>query len=254
MSVAWAQTDLIDVDKLAPLSLAELMNVPVVTASRQLESRDRSPAHILVFTREQIRERRYRNLADLLEDLPGVDVMRGTKSSAYNNFTFQGFSGTNKLLVLMDGVRVGNPAGGNFPLADNFALFAARQVEVLYGPAAALYGADAVAGVVNIVTDQTDAGQTGWVSAGAGAFGTREGSFLASMKADSGFTLTVGGHAQRSDRAPLDQYYPADFPAKNATTLGGAVVVPAAQREPYTGGISSQSFFARLDTGQGWVL
>ena len=119
-SAVWSQTDLSDVDKLAPMTLAELMNIPVVTASRQLESRDQSPAHILVFTREQIRERRYRNLIDLLEDLPGVGVMRGTKSSAYNNFTFQGFSGPNKLLVLMDGVRVGNPAGGNFPVAENF--------------------------------------------------------------------------------------------------------------------------------------
>ena len=254
VSTVWAQSDLSDVDQLAPMSLAELMNLPVVTASRQLESRDQSPAHILVITREQIRERRYRNLADLLEDLPGVDSMRGTKSSAYNNFTFQGFSGPNKLLVLMDGVRVGNPAGGSFPLADNYALYAAKQVEVVFGPAAALYGADAVAGVVNIVTDQTEAGQTGWVSAGGGSFGSREASFLASMKRDSGFSLTAGGHSQRSDRAPLNQYYPADFPAKNATTLGGTVMVPAAKRESYTGGIDSSSLFARLDTGTGWVL
>ena len=86
VSTVWAQSDLSDVDQLAPMSLAELMNLPVVTASRQLESRDQSPAHILVITREQIRERRYRNLADLLEDLPGVDVMRGTKSSARPRF------------------------------------------------------------------------------------------------------------------------------------------------------------------------
>ena len=125
---AWSQVIAAnEVDQLAPLSLAELMNLPVVTASRQLESRDQSPAHVLVFTREQIRERRYRSLADLLEDLPGVDFMRGTKSSAYNHFSFQGFAGPNKLLVLMDGVRVGNPAGGNFPLAENFALYAAKQ-------------------------------------------------------------------------------------------------------------------------------
>lgn len=252
--VVWAQTDASDVGKLAPLSLAELMNLPVVTASRQLESRDRSPAHILVITREQIRERRYRNLADLLEDLPGVDFMRGTRSSAYNGFTFQGFSGSNKLLVLLDGVRVGNPAGGGFPVADNFALYAARQVEVVFGPAAALYGADAVAGVVNIVTDHTDVGETGWVSAGAGAFGTRDASFLASMKRDSGFAFTAGGHSQRSDRAPLDQFYPADFPARDATTFGGNVVVPAANRERYTGGIRSESLFARLDAGPDWTF
>lgn len=254
MSPVWAQAESADVDKLAPLSLAELMNVPVVTASRQLETRDQSPAHILVITREQIRERRYRNLADLLEDLPGVDFMRGTKSSAFNNFTFQGFSGPNKLLVLMDGVRAGNPAGGSFPVADNFSLYMAKQVEVVFGPAAALYGADAVAGVVNIVTDHTDAGQTGWVSAGAGAFGSRDASFLTSLKRDSGWALTVGGHAQRSDRAPLNQYYPADFPARNATTFGGQLVVPAANREPYTGGIRSQSAFARLDMGTDWTF
>ena len=124
-----------DLDQLMPLSLMELINLPVVTASRQLETRDQTPSHILVFTREQIRERRYYNLADLLEDLPGVDFMRGTKSSAFNNFTIQGHSGSNKLLVMMDGVRIGNPAGGSFPVADNFALYAAKQVEVLFGPA-----------------------------------------------------------------------------------------------------------------------
>ena len=134
-----------DLDRIMPLSLTDLINLPVVTASRQLETRDQTPSHILVITREQIRERRYRNLADLLEDLPGVDFMRGTKSSAYNNFSVQGHTGPNKLLVMLDGVRIGNPAGGNFPVAENLALYSARQVEVLFGPAAALYGADAVA-------------------------------------------------------------------------------------------------------------
>ena len=252
---AWSQVIAAnEVDQLAPLSLAELMNLPVVTASRQLESRDQSPAHVLVFTREQIRERRYRSLADLLEDLPGVDFMRGTKSSAYNHFSFQGFAGPNKLLVLLDGVRVGNPAGGNFPLAENFALYAAKQVEVVYGPAAALYGADAVAGVVNIVTDVAESGQTAWVSAGAGRFGSREGSFFASKAFDAGLAVSVGGHTQRDDRAPLDRYYPSDFPARNATTLGGKVMVPAANREAYTGGIRSHSAFARVDVGNSWTF
>ena len=253
VGTAWSQVAAgSEVDSLATLSLAELMNLPVVTASRQMESRDQSPAHVLVFTREQIRERRYRNLADLLEDLPGVDFMRGTKSSAYNHFTVQGFAGPNRLLVLMDGVRVGNPAGGNFPVAENLALYAAKQVEVVYGPAAALYGADAVAGVVNIVTDVAESGQTGWVSVGAGRFGSREAAFYASKAYAGGLAVAVGGHSQRDDRAPLDRFYPSDFPARNATTLGGTVVVPAANREAYTGGIRSHSAFARLDVGAQW--
>jgi outer membrane receptor protein involved in Fe transport len=238
-----------DLDQLMPMSLMELINLPVVTASRQLETRDQTPSHILVFTREQIRERRYNNLADLLEDLPGVDFMRGTKSSSFNNFTFQGHSGSNKLLVMMDGVRIGNPAGGSFPVAENFALYAARRVEVLFGPAAALYGADAVAGVVNIITDPGEGGMENWVSLGQGSFGSTETSFMTGLRGENGLALSVGGHWQQSDRAPLDALYPGDFPRKNATTFGGLVVVPAANREAYVGDISSYSLFARLDHG-----
>jgi outer membrane cobalamin receptor len=191
-----------DVEKLMPLSLQELISLPVVTASRQAETRDQTPAHIVVVTREQIRERRYKNLADLLEDMPGVDFQRGTKSSQYNQFAVQGYVGPNKLLVMLDGVRINHPAGGNFPVAENLALYQARQVEFLYGPAAALYGADAVAGVVNIVTDRPDRNGA-WAEIGAGRFGSREASFMAGYKSENGLALNVGGHYQRTDRAPL---------------------------------------------------
>lgn len=241
-----------DVDRLMPLSLLELINIPVVTASRQRETRDQTPAHIMVFTRQQIRERRYRNLADLLEDLPGVDFMRGTKSSAYNNFTVQGYVGPNKLLVMLDGVRIGNPAGGAFPLAENFSLHLARQVEVLYGPAAALYGADAVAGVVNIITDRGGDGPGPWLSAGFGSFGSREAAFMAGRRSDSGIGVSIGGHWQRSDRAPLNEYFPNEFANRDARTFGGTVVVPASARESYNGEIASHSLYARLDLGKDW--
>lgn len=240
--------------KLLPLSLAELINIPVVTASRQPESRSHTPAHIIVISREQIRERRYRNLGDLLEDLPGVDFMRGTKSSAYNNFTVQGSNSNNKLLIMLDGVRIDHPSGGKIPVAENFALYHAKQVEILYGPAAALYGADAVAGVINILTDRGGEGPGAWAAIGAGSFGSREVSFMAGVKTESKVALSVGGHTQRSDRAPLDEYYPRDFPKVDARTFGGSVVVPATEREDYSGGIGSQSVYARLDVGDNLTL
>lgn len=239
-----------DLMRLLPLSLEELLNVPVTTASRREETRGQTPAHIVVVTRQQIRERRYRNLADLLEDLPGVDFMRGTKSSSYHNFSVQGFNSNNKLLIMLDGVRIDHPAGGKIPVAENFALQHARQVEVLYGPAAALYGADALAGVINIVTDRAGERPGAWVSLGRGAFGAEEGSFMAAARADNGLALSVGGHAQRADRARLDKYYPDDFPRVDAKTFGGQVVVPAAERERYVGDIGSHSLYARLDIGE----
>jgi outer membrane receptor for ferrienterochelin and colicins len=214
-SPAWAN-ETSDISHLLSLSLEDLINTPVVTASRQSETRAQTPAHILVITREQIQTRRYRNLADLMEDLPGVDFMRGSKSSAYNNFAMQGYSASNKLLVMLDGVRVGHPTGGNFPIAENFDLYPAKQVEVLYGPAAALYGADAVAGVINIITDPATDAPGGKVSLSGGNFGSRDASFTASIKNDRNLALSMGGHTQKSDRAALDKYYPDDFPKVDA--------------------------------------
>jgi outer membrane receptor protein involved in Fe transport len=243
-----------DVQGLLPLSLDELFATPVITASRHQESRTDSPAHIMVFTRDQIRERRYKNLADLLEDLPGVDFQRGTKSSLYNNFAFQGYVGNNKLLIMLDGVRIDQPVGGNIPVAENFALYNAKQVEVLYGPAAALYGADASAGVINIITDRAADNEGAWVSAGGGSFGAMEGSILAGVHLNDQIALTVGGHKQSSDRAKLDQYYPQDFPRVDAKTFSGTMAVPANARESYVGGIASDSLYARLDAGKDLTL
>lgn len=242
--------DMDDLTRLLPLSLEELLNTPVVTASRRQETRAETPAHIMVITREQIRDRRYRNLADLMEDLPGVDFMRGTKSSAYNNFALQGYSASNKILVMLDGVRVGHPAGGNFPVAENYALYMAKQVEVLFGPAAALYGADAVAGVINIITDAAAQAPGAQVTLSTGRFGSREVEFTGRLKTENDVALSMGGHWQRADRAPLNEYFPAEFTKVDARTFGGTVVVPAAAREDYVGDIGSHSFHARLDIGR----
>lgn len=243
-----------DVTPLLPLSLDQLIATPVITASRRAEARERTPAHIMVITRDQMRDRRYKNLADLLEDLPGVDFQRGTRSTQYNHFVFQGHVSNNKLLILLDGVRIDHPAGGKIPVAENFSLYFAKQVEVLYGPAAALYGADAFAGVINIITAKADDTPAGKVAVGGGSFGSLEGDFLASGRIGEGINITAGAHYQKSDRAPLDDDYPDSFPKVDARTFGGDVKVPAAQREDYAGDISSRSQYVRLDAGERLTL
>lgn len=225
---------------LLDLSLDDLMSIPIVTASRQVETRHDTPAHVMVITRNQIQDRRYKNLADLLEDLPGVDFQRGTKSSQYNQFTMQGNLGPNRLLILMDGVRVAHPSGGNYPIAENMALYMAKQVEVLYGPAAALYGADAVSGVINIITEAGNGEENSWVSAGAGNYGAREASFMSGFKGED-IKLSLGGHFQKSDRADLSKKYP-DYYKK--VDYSGS---PDSSREDYISEIDSYSIFARFD-------
>ena len=94
------------VGNLLPLSPYELLATAVVTASRRAEGR------------EQMRDRRHKSLADLREDLPGVDFQRATRSSRYNNFVFQGHVSNNKILILLDGVCIDHPAGGKIPVAE----------------------------------------------------------------------------------------------------------------------------------------
>ncbi len=242
-----------DAERLMGLSLQELIATPVVTASRQMETRDQTPAQIMVITREQIRERRYQSLADLMQDLPGVDWQSGTKSSQFNQFAVQGYVGPNKLLILMDGVRIGPPAGGSFPVADNLALYMAKQVEVLYGPAAALYGADAVAGVINIITEAGRGPQGSWASLGAGRFGEERGAFLAGLNAGQDLRLSLGGHWQQAERAPLNRYYPREFAPVPAISQG-QTIIPAHQRLPYVGDTASHSLYARADWAEQFTV
>lgn len=235
---------------LLELSLAELINTPVITASRSAENRDQTPAHIMVITRDQIRERRYKNLADLLEDMPGVDFQRGTKSSQFNQFTVQGNLGPNRLLVLLDGIRISQPSAGNYPIAENIALYQAKQVEFLYGPAAALYGADAVSGVVNIITEAGNQTDGSWISIGGGNFNSREHSMMAGFNGDNDVSFSIGAHWQESDRARLDKLYKSDF---NKVDSDGAII-KASQRERYRGETSSHSLFARLDVAEAFTF
>ncbi|WP_404301944.1 TonB-dependent receptor plug domain-containing protein [Alicycliphilus denitrificans] len=250
----WARGSLeADAQRLMSLSLQDLIATPVVTASRQEERRDQTPAQILVITREQIRERRYQSLADLMQDLPGMDWQGGTKSSQFNQFAVQGHVGPSKLLILMDGVRIGQPAGGNFPVASNLALYMAKQVEVLYGPAAALYGADAVAGVINIITEAGKGPRGSWAALGAGRFGAEKGAFLTGLDTVQGLHLSLGGHWQSADRAPLDRYYPREF-AKVPAVGNGQTLIPADLREPYVGSTASHSLYARADWAEQFTV
>ena len=235
--------------ELLQLSLEELLEIPVMTASKRMETRGDTPAHLVVITAEQIRDRRYRNLADLMEDLPGVDFMRGTKSSAFNNFSFQGQVSNNKLLILLDGVRIDHPAGGKIPVANNLALYNAKQVEVLYGPAAALYGADALAGVINIISERPRDADRVHVSVTSGENDHHKLEATASIRFTDKVALAVGAHDHADDRAFLPEDYPGDFPRVDAVAFDGTVMLPAAQREEYTGPISSGSRYARLDLG-----
>lgn len=242
------------IDQLSGLSLAELMNVEITTASKRSEDINDTPSTVFVITQEQIRQRRYTSLVDLLQDLPGVDVHRNTRSTVYHNVLLRGHLNNSKFLILQDGVRIEPAAGDQVPIAENFPLYHVKQVEILYGPAAALYGADAFAGVINLITEDGKSFNGAEVEL---TYGTDNYSYLsarAGAKLQNDIDLVIGAHLQRADMSPLHELYPKDFPKVDATTFDGRVKVPAAEREDYQGPISSHSIFAKLNMTEHFTL
>lgn len=128
-------------------------DIMVVTATRSKTSIREAPAAVYVITERQIQERGYRTLVDVLKDLPGFDVQH--TYGVYPDLIHQrGLIGTmQRTLAYVDGVPDNNifenaMLGGTvrFPL-DNV-----ERIEIVAGPASALYGANAFNGVINIIT------------------------------------------------------------------------------------------------------
>ncbi len=144
------QTPVLD---LAQLSIEDLMRIDVTSAGRKTQSLTDVAAAIFVITQDDIRRSGMTSVPDLLRLAPGVDVAQ-VDSSRWA-VSVRGFNGSyaNKLLVLVDGRSVYNRLfSGAFWDANDLLLDDIDRIEVIRGPGAAMWGANAVNGVINIVT------------------------------------------------------------------------------------------------------
>jgi iron complex outermembrane receptor protein len=162
---------------LTKVSIEDLMNMEVTSASKQEQKLSQVAAAIFVITQEDIRSSGALNIPDLLRMVPGLDVAQinaNTWAISSRGFNLQ-FA--NKLLVLIDGRAVYTPLFGgvnwdtqDVPLED------IERIEVIRGPGGTVWGANAVDGVINIITKKAEDTQGGLVTGGGGTlaeeFGT----------------------------------------------------------------------------------
>jgi len=138
------------------LSLEELLQVTVTTAGRKPQSLSKTPAAIFVVSQEDIQRSGARTIPDILRMVPGIQVQQVDASSWA--VTSRGSNGifANKLLVLMDGRTVYSPifSGVRWDIQDTD-LASIDRIEVIRGPGAAMWGSNAVNGVINIITKNT---------------------------------------------------------------------------------------------------
>jgi len=138
---------------LSKMNIEELMNVEVTSASKKAESLSQAPAAIFVITAEDIRHSGLSSLPELLRMVPGMTVQQvNAHSWTVSTRGFTGFP-NEKMLVLIDGRAVYDPlyGGVNWDVQD-VRLEDVERIEVIRGPGGTLWGANAVNGVINVIT------------------------------------------------------------------------------------------------------
>jgi iron complex outermembrane receptor protein len=165
------------VTDLMGLNLRDLMNVTVTSPSKRAQKYYATAAALFVITQDDIRRSGARSIPEALRLAPGVNVQQINANQYSISIRGQNDLFSNKLLVLIDGRPVYTPtfAGVWWP-ALNYPLQDIDRIEVLRGPSGAVWGANAVNGVINIITKNAHDTKGLMISGGTGShekgFGT----------------------------------------------------------------------------------
>ena len=180
-----------------PVAQAEIEPV-VVTADRNAQTLDKAAPNVSVVGRKTLNQASAQNLDDIVMYEPGVSVPSDNNRRGHAGINIRGIDG-NRILMMVDGVRIpesyaGGGSNGAISGRDMVESDTLKQVDIVKGPYSALYGSDALGGVVNMVTlspsDFVDAGKRGY-------FGLKHG--YRSRDRSHGVTATVAGFHENAE-------------------------------------------------------
>jgi iron complex outermembrane recepter protein len=184
---------------MADLSLEELADIEIVSVSRRLERLQDAPASIFVITNADIRRSSATTLPEALRLAPNLNVAQITASSYA--ISARGFNNSlgNKLLVLIDGRTVYSPifSGVNWD-TQQVMLEDIERIEVISGPGGTMWGANAVNGVINVITKRSSDSQGGIV-VGTGTNNNADGNIRYGGKLAGGGHYRIYGMGQSAD-------------------------------------------------------
>lgn len=187
----------LDVGAVRDMDIEDLMELPIHLASRQEESLQRSAAAVTVITADEIRRSGHQRLPDVLRMVPGLHVARitGNAWAISSRSVNMRFSGT--MLVLRDGRTLFSPLfGGVYWEQQDLMLEDVERIEIIRGPGAAQWGANAVSGVINVVTRDAKQAQGSLMVGRAGAGEAQTGGSLRwGSRVDDDVYMKVWGHA-----------------------------------------------------------
>jgi outer membrane receptor for ferrienterochelin and colicin len=214
----------------------DTVEMNVTSASRSSKRIDELPITIYVVTREEIIRNHYNSLIDIIKSLPGMLVSQPGTGELGESFKLRGLIGNLYTMILINGLPVKPSAVVGMPIGAQLPVRQAERIEIIYGPAAAIYGADAVSGVINIITKEADKGTFVMGDVGLGQLEYRNGNFMMGGKTGKNKNILqysfYGGLSEVSDlnvKRGYDKIYnPLQYLQEKGITynIGGTTYLP----------------------------
>lgn len=202
-------------DEFLNLSLEELMQINVISASLKKEDIDLAPSNITVITKKMIDERGYQTLVEVCEDIPGFDFLifedGGGEYPTFNMNRGVGTLGNEKILVMVDGIIQNNISfNWSFLWTYENMFNDIERIEIIEGPGSSIYGAQAYSGVIHFITRSDFDGIEAKVSYGSNF--TRVLDLYAGKQFENDINLSFAIHKYDSDGdGGKDRYDPGNY-------------------------------------------
>jgi vitamin B12 transporter len=193
-AAAWAAVAALSVPGLAQAEEREAERVEpiVVTATRIPQKVSEQASAVSVVTREEFELKGSVVAGDALKELPGVNVQRSGSPGSRENVKIRGGKSTH-VLVMIDGFQVNSPTSGEFDIG-SFSLDGFERVEVVRGAQSALYGSNAMGGVVNFIPRRGEEGREVGLRLGGGSHESLDwGGFVQGGAERGNFHVSAGG-------------------------------------------------------------
>jgi vitamin B12 transporter len=198
----------------------------VVTATKTETPAGQLGASVSVVTEDDFKTYHYPTVDEALRNVPGVEIRRSGSFGKTSAITIRG-ANTKQVQVLVDGMRVKNPTLGEVDLSD-ISPDLIERIEVIRGPQSTLYGADAIGGVINIITKKGKGPFSGFVSQEAGSYDTY------GTRAGFSGTYEILDYAFGASHRESNGHFKNDDSEQNAVNLRLGLSLPSQSSIAYT--------------------
>lgn len=216
---------------------ASIFEQKVVSASRSEKKISDLPITIYVVSKEQIQKNAYRSLVEVLQDIPSIRTSPTGNGQEGELFLLRGFRGNYYVKILLNGIPINPSATLGMPIGEQLPIQHAERIEIIQGAASSIYGADALAGVINIITQNPEDNTLIRAGVATGQFGYQHTHFLV------GSSLSFGKNVPQS----LEYSLFGNFSKQNDLNLpqNSSVWNPQNYNPDFTSGIPPYTPFYR---------